>query len=214
MFTQDNKSKIDLIFNEIEKTNTEIIKDSGENTYSANRIYTHISSELSIRSKSLLSDMLFTLNEQLMNEDFFHDISRQNKYMELNLRKEILNKFSFSVTKEINYKTTSKSVRALKIGGITLTLECLVVISKMLMSGISPSKIASKMGPGALSLILAISIGAVLADYYLIEPASNKKSFNTAINNFLYYEKQNFIRWFDEIEQYFFKRVNEIKQTF
>ena len=45
-----------------------------------------VESELASRSKSILSDMLFDLIDDLMETGFFKDITRQNRFTEIYLR--------------------------------------------------------------------------------------------------------------------------------
>ncbi|NVP03094.1 hypothetical protein HWA77_23070 [Photobacterium damselae subsp. damselae] len=62
-------------------------------------------------------------------------------------------------------------------------------------------------------MLFALALGSAVADYFLIEPNRNKKKFFLAIDEYFSEAKEQYVNWFDEIENYFNKRVDKIKQT-
>lgn len=209
MYSSTIKLKVDEIFKDLKNNSSSIINESFSLDEAATNVTKMVSSELAVRSKSILSDMLYDLSDSLMETEFFSDIGRQNSFFEINLRQEILDKYQFAPTTSVNYKESSRTVQALKVGGATLAVGAAAEVGVVLIAGLSFSSLV----PIPISVLIVASIGAALADYYAIEPARNKKNLVSAFDNYLTQAKQQFLDWFDEVERYFNKRVEEIKQT-
>lgn len=209
MYSTKIQPKIDKMFGELKMRVASIIAESSSSKEATNKITETVSSELATRSKSLLSDMLFDLNDALMETDYFSDISKQNRFTEVNLRKEILDKYQFAASSTIDYNEASRKINALAIGGGILIVGGAIEVGYVLIKGLSLSTLI----PIPISVLIVASIGTALTDYYKIEPNRSKKTLNISINNYLDQVKAQFIAWFDEVENYYNKRVEEIKQT-
>ena len=209
MYSTTIKPKVDVMFGDLRKKVSSIVIESSTSNEAVNSVTKLVSSELATRSKSILSDMLFDLSDNLMETDFFADIARQNKFFEINLRQEILSKYQFAPSATVNYKEASRTVQALKVGGATLVIGGVAEIGAVLIAGLSLSSPV----PIPISVLVVASIGVALADYYAIEPKKNKKALAQALGSYLVAAKQQFLNWFDEVEKYFNMRVEEIKQT-
>lgn len=209
MYSTTIKPKVDVIFNDLGKKVSDIVVESSTSNEVVTRVTKLVSSELATRSKSILSDMLFDLSDALMDTEFFADISRRNRFSEINLRQEILSKYQFTPSSSVDYKEASKAVQALKASGVTFAVGGVAEIGVVLVAGLSLSSLV----PIPVSVLIVASIGVALADYYAIEPAKNKKMLAQALDNYLFEAKQQFLNWFDEVEKYFNVRVEEIEQT-
>ena len=209
MYSATIKPKVDAIFENLRKRVSSIVMESSTAKEAINRGVALVSSELATRSKSILSDMLFDLSDNLLETDFFADITRQNKFIEINLRQEILSKYRFVPSTTVNYKEASREIQALKVGGATLAVGGAVEVGAVLIAGLSLSDLV----PIPISALVVASIGAALADYYAIEPKRSKNALKQALDNYLVAAKQQFLNWFDEVEKYFNTRVEEIKAT-
>lgn len=209
MYSTTIKPKVDKMFSDLDRQAKEIIATSTSMNEAVARVTRLVSSEVSTRSKTILSDMLDDLTNALMETEFFTDISKQNAFYRVNLQEEILSKYQFTPSASVNYKEASRTVQALKVGGITLAAGAVVEIGVVLIAGLSLSSLV----PIPVSVLVVASIGAALADYYAIEPAKNKKNLALAFDGYLTQAKQQFLNWFDEVEKYFNTRVEEIKQT-
>lgn len=208
MYSSTIKPRVDVIFNDLRKKISAIIIESSTANGVINDVTKLVSSELATRSKSILSDMLFELSDKLMDTEFFSDIAKQNRFMEINLRQEILNKYQFTPSTTINYKEISKFIQALKVGGKIFVVGGVAEIGAVLIAGLSISNLV----PLPFSALIVASVGFVLVDYYTIEPARNKKAFEQALDSYLIDVKQQLLNWFDEVEKYFNMRVEEIKR--
>lgn len=209
MYSQKINPKVDVMFDDLRKKVHSIVFESSTSNEAIKNVTKLVSSELTTRSKSILSDMLFDLSDKLLETDFFADIARQNRFFEINLRQEILSKYQFSTSTTVNYKEASRTVQALKVGGATLAIGGVAEIGVVLVAGLSLSSLV----PIPISALVVASIGAALTDYYAVEPKKNKKALAQALDSYLAVAKQQFLNWFDEVEKYFNMRVEEIKKT-
>lgn len=207
MYSTTIKPKVDMMFKDIGKKVTVITANFSDSNEIINNVTKLVSSELTTRSKSILSDMLFDLSDSLLKTEFFADITRQNKFFEINLRQEILSKYQFTSSNFVSYKEASKKIQALKIGGVTFVAGGIIEVGVVLKAGLS------SIIPIPISILIIASIGAALADYHIAGPIRNKKVLIRALNSYLIRVKKQFLEWFDEIENFFNKRVEEIKQA-
>lgn len=209
MYSTKVMPKVDKMFEELKTRVASIITKSSTSKEAIDKVTEVVSSELATRSKSLLSDMLFDLNDALMETDYFSDIAKQNRFTEANLRKEILDKYQFTASTTIDYKEASSKINALAVGGGTLLVGGAIEVGYVLIKGLSLSTLV----PIPISVLIVASMGAAIADYYTVEPNRSKKALQNAIDNYLDKAKTQFIGWFDEVENYYNKRVEEIKLT-
>lgn len=170
-----------------------------------NKTSQKVGNEITLRSKTILSDMLLDLEDSVFQDVFFSDITRQNKFMAINLRKEIIDKYEFTLSNSIDYKEASRIVRASLVGAGVLSVGG---VGSLLISNLY----AVPFDPVSISVIIVAAFGVALADYFLIAPRMNKQHFKKAVDKFLSETQQQFLNWFNEIEQYFIQRVNQIKK--
>ena len=208
MYSEKIKSKVDAMFIDLSNRVNSILMDSFNLDEAKKNIIELVSSELTINSQYILSDMLFDLRKATLHTDFFADVSRQNRFSEVNLRYEIMSKYQFTPNTTVNYEEASKTVQALKIGGATFVIGGAIEIGAVLAAGLSVSSLV----PIPISILIVASIGAALADYHVLETAKNKKRLAHALNTYLEEVKKQFLKWFDDVEQYYNQRVEEIKQ--
>ncbi|WP_299667809.1 hypothetical protein [uncultured Psychromonas sp.] len=208
MYSEKMKPKVEKMFNDLRVKTLEIADSNSANDV-VSRVCQRVSSETTSRSKTMLSDMLFDLNDSLLQTSFFTDISRQNKFMELNLRKEILGKYQFTTSNTIDYQEASRIMQAIKVGSGTLVIGGACEIGVVLIAGLSLSSLV----PVPVGILIVAAFAAALVDYFIIEPNRNKKNISQAIDKYLIEAQQQFLNWFDEVENYFNKRVDELKQT-
>lgn len=210
MYSKKISSKVDMMFDELNKKVEVLVRESSTSSEAIDKVTKIVSSELSTRSKSIMSDMLFDLSDDLMNTEFFkNDISRQNQFSTINLRQEILSKYQFTPSTTVDYKEASSTIESLAIGGGILVVGGAIEVGTILIKGLSFSSLV----PIPIGVLLVASIGAALANYFAISPTKSKKQMIAAIENYLVNAKKQFLDWFDEVEKYFNTRVEEIKKT-
>lgn len=208
MYSTSIKPKVETMFNELKIKTNDIITESRTAKEAIDKITKLVNSELATRSKSILSDMLFDLSDKLMETDNFSEVSKQNKFFELNLRQEILNKYQFTASSTVDYSEASKTINALITGGATFVIGGAIEVGTVLVSGLSMTSLI----PIPIGVLIVASIGAALYEFYAIEPKKSKKSMTIAVEKYLDVTKEQFLNWFDEVEKYFDKRVEEIKK--
>ena len=208
MYSTAIRPKVEKMFSELQSKVKRIIAETDSSKDAVNKILQLVSTETASRSKSILSDMLFDLNDDLMKTSFFSDISRQNKFMEKNLRQEILNNYQFATNISLDYDEATRIANSLKLGGGVLVIGGIGSIGVVLIKGLSLSSLV----PIPISIIVAAALGTALVNYFAIEPNKSKMMFEKKVNDYLSEAQQQFLNWFDEVENYFNKRVEEIKQ--
>lgn len=207
MYSTSIEPKVQVMFGELNKKVETIVSESSTSKEAIEKVTKLISSELATRSKSILSDMLFELTDKLMETEYFSDISKQNKFTVINLRQEILSKYQFTLSATVDFNEASREIEALAVGGATLVVGGVAEIGIVLAKGLTLAYLV----PIPISVLIAASIGAALADYYAVSTKRSKKAMASALENYLLKTQQQFIRWFDEVENYFNSRVDEIK---
>ncbi len=209
MYSELIKDKVDLLFNELKSKATTIVSESSSSKEATEKVTRLVSSELAARSKSILSDMLFDLTDKLMETEYFSDISKQNRFTEVNLRQEILNKYQFASGSSLDFDEAARTIQALMAGGATLVVGGAAEVGYVLISGLELSVLV----PIPISVLIVASIGVALADYYANWPRRSKKALKNALDTYLDETNKQYIEWFDEVEKYFNSRVEEIKKT-
>lgn len=208
MYSEKINPKVEKMFNDLRVHALAIVESNSANE-AVNMICQSVSSEMTSRSKTMLSDMLFDLNDSLLCTSFFADVSRQNKFMELNLRKEILSKYQFTTNKVIDYREVSRLMQTIKVGGGTLAIGGVCEIGAVLIAGLSLSSLV----PVPVGILIAASFGAAMVNYFVTEPNQNRKNISQATDKYLIEAQKQFLSWFDEVENYFNNRVDELKKT-
>lgn len=209
MYSKSIKLDVDLFFNDLKSESKNKFQRHGSSVEIINAIVQNINSRVSFRSKELLSNMLFDLNDQLFETEFFSDISRQNRVMEADIRQEILDKYKFNIEQDIDYQKTSALLQAAKIGGATFVVGGVCQVGVVLISGLSMSTLV----PIPIGILFAVAFGVTIADYLILEPKKDEKILSQALDKYFSEAQQQFLSWFDEIEKYFYQRIEEIKKT-
>ncbi|MEG0009374.1 MAG: hypothetical protein RR721_03825 [Aeromonas sp.] len=208
MYSEMITPKIDKLFDDLRAEVQKIVVDSNSAHEAMNRIFQRVSSETSLRSKTMLSDMLFNFDDEIRQTPFFADIARQNKFTVINLRQEILSKYQFSINTAVDYKETARIKHATKVGCGIFIIGGVCGIGAALISGFSLSNLV----PIPVGVLVMAVFGSAAMDYIVIAPNQNKKNLYLAIDNYLIDVQQQFMRWLDSVESYYNDRANEIKK--
>lgn len=210
MYSEMIAPKIDKMFNDLRIEIQEVVYETGSLNDAINNIYQRVISETTSRSELMLGDMLFELDRALFNTPFFADnLSRKNEYSSLGLRKEITNKYQFTTTATVNYQEASSIIHAFKIGSGVLIFGGVLGLGIIVSSGLELSSLV----PIPVSALFAAAIGAAMIDYLFIEPKKSKKRFSSAVDKYLNEAKEQYLNWFDSVENYYNMRVAQIKET-
>ena len=210
MYSEMIASKVEKMFNELYVEIQAIVNETVSLNDTINNICQRVSSETSLRSKLMLDDMLFEFDRALFKTPFFaDDFSRRNEFSALDLRKEITSKYQFTSTVTVDYQEASRVLHACKVGSGVFAVGGILGIGIVLSSGF----LLSSAVPVLIGVLFAAAIGAALVDYLVIEPTKSKKSFSSAIEKYLNEAKEQYLSWFDSVENYYHTRVEQIKET-
>ena len=97
MYSDIIASKIDDLFTDLGEKSCKIVDSSDDSKKLSEEIYSMVSLELSIRSKSILSDLLYLASKKYLSNMDPKDIMTQNKFLSLNLTTVLLEQFKFQV---------------------------------------------------------------------------------------------------------------------
>ena len=210
MYSNKIKPKIERMFNTLRTEAEENVVDSHSLHNAVDKICHRVNLETAIRSKAMLSDMLFDLNDQLFQTSFFvNNISLQNDFFALDLRQEIIDKYQLVTTTNIEFHEVSHITRAVKVGAGTLAVGGICGLGVARVAGLSFLSFT----PVPVGVLFAAALGAMVVDYVAIEPSRNKKKLTLALDKYFIEVQQQYLNWFDEIESYYNKRVDEFKDT-
>jgi len=191
-----NREKdIDEIFLDLKKESYEVFNLSSNIDIISKKIIDKISLDLTIKSKMLITNLYSEMSKRTLASEEFEDIERKSKFYETNIKKEIFEKYKFHY-KEANKLYTSLGMAAgtMAIGGI---------LKYVLQNNINIP-------------FIVIICGAVMAfgATYFLKPSANKKKLEKAVDEFLDKTKKEFIAWFNEIKEYYNRRVRDIINYF
>ena len=203
MYSKNLASKVNTMFDNLSGKISGIVNSSANVEQAGHEIAKVVASETATRSKTMLNDMYADLTKKLLATPDFADISSQNRFYELNLRDEIFSKYRFETNDNIDYRAADRTLNSLIAGAGT------AAVGGILIFALSP---ASPVVP--IAIVVAASVAAFCVSYYVITPGQDKNKFEEAVGKFLDEIKRQFLAWFDEIERYFDRRVNELKSTF
>ncbi len=201
MYSKILEPKIDSMFSEIGDKVSELIDNMPSLYMASDSIATLVASETTTRSKTMLSDMYSQLSKQVL--DSIHDIAKQNRFYEVNLRQEIFDKYNFEVpSASINFTEANRIYTSFSSGAGTVAFGGVLILA------LSP---ATPIVP--IALVIAASVAVFCTTYFKVTPDINRAKFKLAVNKYLIEVKSGYIAWFDEVEIYFNKRVVEINQS-
>lgn len=200
MFSKTLEFKINKMFSELNNKALKISENSTTLKITTNRINDLVLSEISTRSKTMMSEMYTVLSKEVL--DSLNNTSQRNNFYEANLRQELFDKYSSKIpNKRINIIEYNRLKLSMIISSIVMILGFLFVFI------LSPKSILI---PNVLILVLSIGVFYVL--YFKVIKEINKRKSSTAINNYMKQIKSEYIKWLNEVELYFNKRVIELKQ--
>lgn len=192
---------IDNIFSDLKKESYKLFNLSSNIDSVSKKIADKISLDLTVKSKMLITDLYSEMSKKTLLSKEFEDIERKSKFYETDIKKEILEKYKFKVTNKIDYKEANKLYTSLGMAAGTMAIGG--ILKYVLQNNINIP-------------FIVIICGAVMAFgvTYCLKPSVNKKNLEKAVDEFLDKTKKEFIAWFDEIEEYYNRRVRDIINYF
>lgn len=147
-------------------------------------------------SKMLISSLYNMLMEKTLQESIFNNSQNEASFYEINIFKELNEKFNFEIPSKIDYEESERKINEWIAAGIITVTG--VVIS------ISIKK--------AYPIIGAIVIAGIMTVINKNKENNRKEDLTATINAYLESVKQSLLSWVDSIAEYYDKRVNELKE--
>ena len=206
------KTYIKELFVTMNQEVSEMVSNSISSEKATEDIIRYVSSKLAAASYGYMSTIYSTLSDKTLKEPIFQDLDYANKFFDLELDKNILDTYKFTVTdspalnkrldiKEINrfYSTAVPGVGTAVCGGILLSaLSSLVKIPTI---GIVAGAIAVGL------------VGSGIAHFKVV-PDINKQRFFEAAKVFMNNLENDMYHWVDGVIDFYNAKVEELKKTF
>lgn len=212
MYSKAIANDIDRLFIELQESVKDVAASAKTSQSAADEVVTRVSKVLTNRSEAVLSDMLSFLSKDILKSPEFSTVEKQLAFQRVNLYDEIKSKYNF-VVEDIKYQEASKIVHYLIIpvgvgAGAGVASSGIIKIGTVLGLALSSASPAVPV-----SIAIAGCLGMFLLELLKLEPQCNRKKFFEAIKTYLVDTKHQFCHWLNEVENYFNKRVDEIKRT-
>ena len=197
----NREKEINEVFSDLKEKLYKLFNLSSNIDIVSKKIIEKTSLELTIESKMLITDMYSEMSKKTLSSKEFKTIERKNRFYELDIQNEILEKYKFQVANKIDYKEANKLYTSLGMAAGTMALGG--ILKYVLQNHINIP-------------FIVIICGAVIVFgvSYFLKPSANKRNLEKAIDEFLDKTKKEFIAWFDEIEKYYKKRIKDIINYF
>lgn len=200
--------KADEIFEDLIKQSYEIIAAYPDFFDASKTIVDLVSSEVLLRSKTLIIDIYAEMSKNTLSSAMFDDAARKSRFYEANIRRDILSKYQFDI-----------AVSEVLKGGIqSQEINCLysslaVAGGTAALGGILKHTLTASVN---IPIVVIISAAVVVfcISYSKVIPDQNRANFRKAAEEFLGDLKKEFVKSFDEIETYYNNRIQDLLSAF
>ena len=144
-------------------------------------------------SKMILSSVYNMLMGKTLQEPLFLESTNKAAFYEMDILKEIQNKFDFEVPSEINYEESKKTVNKLIASGAVIVVGGVISI--------------------AMDSWIPVGIAVILAGIMVALISRNKKTvaLDSIISEYFDNVKASLLSWIETIVLYYDERVEELK---
>lgn len=144
-------------------------------------------------SKMILSSVYNMLMGKTLQEPLFLESTNKAAFYEMDILKEIQNKFDFEVPSEINYEESKKTVNKLIASGAVVVVGGVISI--------------------AMDSWIPVGIAVILAGIMVALISRNKKTvaLDSIISEYFDNVKASLLSWVETIVLYYDERVEELK---
>ncbi|NQX62594.1 hypothetical protein [Paenibacillus qinlingensis] len=192
------ENNVNILIDEIAKEIANIKVSSKNYDVTTREICSYVSSKVAAQCKGLMSTLYTELSSETLKGEIFKDNANKNKFYDLDLRSHIYEKYNFEPANKINFKAANSQLVALGIPvgvfgiGVALTLS--------------------------LSNIIVIPVALVVAVllYPVIKKgldSFNKQQYYATVQKYMNGLKIELLSWFDSIQTYYLKQVDELIKT-
>ena len=204
MYSDIIASKIDDLFTDLDERACKMVDLSDDSKKLSEEIYSMLSLELSIRSKSILNDLLYLASKKYLSNMDPKDIMTQNKFLSLNLTTVLLDQFKFQLPERTGFNSNKRYIVDL------IVLLGLSVISGGLIKSLTESSFI-----GGYIVITTVSslVATVLLDQFIVKNKLEKQELKKAISIYLSNLREQFINHLDCAENEFYQRINAFESS-
>ena len=200
MYSDIIASKIDDLFTDLDERACKMVDLSDDSKKLSEEIYSMLSLELSIRSKSILNDLLYLASKKYLSNMDPKDIMTQNKFLSLNLTTVLLEQFKFQLPERTGFNSNNNKRYIVDLS----------VISGGLIKSLTESSFI-----GGYIVITTVSslVATVLLDQFIVKNKLEKQELKKAISIYLSNLKEQFINHLDCAENEFYQRINAFESS-
>ena len=153
-------------------------------------------SKFTPESKMLLSSVYNMLMERTLKEEFFTNSHNKASFYEMNIFKELNDKFNFEIPSKIEYEESERKINEWIAAGIITIIGGVISIS------------LKKASP----IIVAVVIAGIMTVINKNKENNKKEDLTALVKEYLENVKQSILSWVDSIAEYYDERVNELKK--
>lgn len=147
-------------------------------------------------SKMILSSVYNMMMERTLQETLFKDVKNKAAFYEMNILKQLNEKFQFDIPKDINYE------------------ESKAIMDKWIASGavVAVGGVVSISLKSWIPIGIATVIAGIMAFLLKKEQSNGHKNTRTLIKEYLDNVKKSLLVWIDSIEKYYDARVDQLRE--
>ena len=153
-------------------------------------------SKFTPESKMLLSSVYNMLMERTLKEEFFTNSHNKASFYEMNIFKELNEKFNFKIPSKIEYEESERKINEWIKAGIITIIGGVISIS------------LKKASP----IIVTVVIAGIMTVINKNKENNKKEDLTALVKEYLESVKQSLLSWVDSIAEYYDERVNELKK--
>ena len=153
-------------------------------------------SKFTPESKMLLSSVYNMLMERTLKEEFFTNSHNKASFYEMNIFKELNEKFNFEIPSKIEYEEKGNKINIWFVDVVITVIGGVISIS------------IKKASP----IIVAVVIAGIITVINKNKENNKKEDLTALVKEYLESVKQSILSWVDSIAEYYDDRVNELKK--
>ena len=153
-------------------------------------------SKFTPESRMLLSSVYNMLMERTLKEEFFTNSHNKASFYEMNIFKELNEKFNFEIPSKIEYEEKENKINIWFVDVVITVIGGVISIS------------LKKASP----IIVAVVIAGIMTVINKNKENNKKEDLTALVKEYLESVKQSILSWVDSIAEYYDERVNELKK--
>ena len=189
------KNKVEALIDEIANEVANMKLSSNDFDVNTRQICSYVSSKITAKCKGLMSTLYTELSCETLKSDIFKDNANANRFYDLDLRSHIYEKYNFEPENKINFNAINSQLVAI---GIPIGIAGIGVVLSLLITE---------------PIIIPVALVVAALSYPIIKKAvdnTNKQQYYTIVEKYIKGLKNELLSWFDSIEIYYKKQVDEL----